>query len=371
MVVDGEEIFVNNRKQYIDCFKIESVEGRQKYICQANGCKNEYSDKSGAIRHLRKHHKEMYDAVKCNKDSSETNVINPDIEIRVKVSPSEIVDACVDLITGNALPLSFVDSLPFQKIIKPYVTALKLKGIDLVINRHNIKERIAKRAESIRECIRQDTKNKVLSLMLDIGTRYNRSILGINIGFMKDGKICIRTIGMLVLHYSHTAAYIVKLIEDNLADYGIRLNQIISVTTDNGKNMVKAIAILDSDHQQIRNELFPEDDFEVDEYIDDNIFDEEYYTDLLTRVRSSFQTTEYTDLVHGVSCGIHCLHLVVTKAIKNSAATTNLVKRCRELVKLLRTPTFQSKLTGAKLKQATIDVETRWNSIFTMVSILV
>lgn len=102
------------------------------------------------------------------------------------------------------MPLSIVESSPFQKILKPYVTALKLKGIDLIINRHNIKDRIAEKAEKIRESIRRETKNKVLSLMLDIATRYNRSVLGINIGFMKDGKIQIRTIGMLVLNFSHT-----------------------------------------------------------------------------------------------------------------------------------------------------------------------
>lgn len=141
--------------------------------------------------------------------------------------------------------------------------------------------------------------------------------------------------------------------------FQIKLSQIISVTTDDGKNMVKAIALLDSSYQQIGNEMFPEDDFENDEHIDGEVFDEEYYTDLLSRVRSMFETTECTDLVNGISCGIHCLHLVVTKGINSSTDTKNLVARSRELVKLLRTPTFHSKLVEAKLKQAVIYVETR------------
>lgn len=366
----GEDVFISNIKQYIDCFKIEIIaDGVQKYVCNVNSCRKEYCDKSGAIRHLKNHHNELYSAVRCNKTSgpTETNLLNPEVEIRVKVKPDDIWDACVDLITANALPLSIVESSAFQKILKPYVTALKLKGIDLIINRHNIKDRIAERAEKIRELLRRETKNKVLSLMLDIATRYNRSVLGINIGFMNDGKIQIRTIGMLVLNFSHTAANIVELIRETLAAFGIRLSQIISVTTDNGKNMVKAIALLDSSYQQIRNEMFPENDLENDEHIDGDVFDEEYYTDLLSRVRSMFETTEYTDLVNGISCGIHCLHLVVTKGINSSTDTKNLVARSRELVKLLRTPTFHSKLVEAKLKQAVIDVETRWNSIFAMV----
>lgn len=367
-----EEILVSDCKKYINCFRTEiGADGREKYVCKSNGCDKEYSDKSGAIRHLKKHHVETYNAVKHNKNSDprEDSTSKPEIEIRVKVRTDDILDACVDLVTVNALPLSIVESSAFRRILKPYVTALKLKGINLVINRENIKDSIERRAQKIKKSIRLETKHKLLSLMLDIASRYNRSILGINIGFMKDGKICIRSSGMIVLNFSHTAAYIAELIKKNLAEYEIGLNQIISITTDNGKNMVKSIALLDSTYQQMKLTDPCENEIQSDEYIDDGIFDEEYYSDLLGRVREMFDTPEYTDLIHGVSCGIHCLHLVVTKAIKSSAVTKNLVNRSRELVKILRTPTFRSKLTAAKLKMAKIDVETRWNSIFVMVSI--
>lgn len=375
MFGNEDDIIVSNSKQYIDCFKIETqIDGVRKYICGVGACTNTYSDKSGAIRHLRKHHGEIYNAIKYNKNSSleEDHTFNPTMELRVKVNPTDIWNACIDLITFDALPLRIVDSSAFQRILKPYIEALKLKGIDLIINRHNIKERISERAKIVKNLIKQETKNKLVSLMTDIASRFNRSVLGVNIAYIKDGSVCVRSIGMHGLLFSHTAAYIATVIQENLSEFDINLGQIVSITTDNGKNMVKSIALLDETYQQQTksNEFCSEADCESYDFIDSEVFDEEYYSDLLSRVRTMFQEPEYNGLIHGISCAIHCLHLVVTKAIKKSTATTTLVGKCRRLAKILRTPTIRSKLIALGLKMAIIDVETRWNSIFALVSVI-
>lgn len=78
-----------------------------KYICQADNCNRMYNDKSGAIRHLRKNHKNVYNAVKLNKNKISTEEsLGSAVEIRVKVDPAEIWDACVELVTANGLPWS-------------------------------------------------------------------------------------------------------------------------------------------------------------------------------------------------------------------------------------------------------------------------
>lgn len=227
-----------------------------------------------------------------------------------------------------------------------------------------IRESIEKRASAVKKCIIRAAKTKILSLMIDIATRYNRAVLGISICYMDEGKIVIRSIGMTPLHFSHMAENIFNMIKQKLLEYEISLDQVISATSDNGKNIVKAVTKLDDNYQQyLANDLI-----DNDEYIDPEIFDETYYDNILDQVRSSFNGVAYTNMIHGISCGAHCLHLVVTHAITRTEEINLLVSKCRRLVKKLRTPTMRAVIGGAGNNMAIIDVETRWNSIFSMVS---
>lgn len=366
----------------IQCFEFKSIEGREnRFYCQLQHCNKSYSDKSCAIRHVRVNHKEFHDCVENNKKAlkPQNSVSNNLIEIRCKVDPNEIWNACIDLITVNALPLCFVEYPAFKNVIKPYVESLSRQGIKLKINREKIKEKIETRAKEMKKIIKSEVRGKIVCMMLDIATRFNRSVLGINISFHAENKTMLRTIGMHVLRFTHTAANIMNIIKRILSDFGISLNQILSVTTDNGKNLIKAVALLDAEHQETvpqghNNheamlyqivEMFESSDEE--ETIDGDIFDENYYLDLLSNVRSLFQEAIYTDLIHGISCACHCLHLIVTKAIEKSKQTNELLAKCRDLVKKLRTPTFRALIDEKKLQQAKLDVVTRWSSICIMV----
>lgn len=271
------------------------------------------AEKSGAIKHLKKSHKDVYNCITMNKNKKTVETSFPEIyKIRVTVNPKEIFHACVELITVNAIPISLVDSPAFKKLLKPYVLALELKGIKLVINRKNILKYIAKKADEIRDLIKSKVKNKCLCLMADIGSRYNRSILGVNVAYMKNSKSCIHTIGMHPLRKSHTSENIRDTIKSNLSDYNLSLNQIFSITTDNGANLLKATALLDEDVQKQKvgeaenpeniiqhdsdiNEIDMDSDFETE----NDVFDEQYFIDLLHDVRKKFSTLTYSDLIQG------------------------------------------------------------------------
>lgn len=137
----------------------------------------------------------------------------------------------------------------------------------------------------------------------------------------------------------------------------------MSLTTDNGRNILKSGSLLDAQYQR---EGSAPSESSSDEEIDTKISDEDYYSDLLTNVRSTFESSDYTDMIHGILCGAHCIHLVVFHAIENSAEFKALIERCRDLAKKLRTPTFRA-LRFPQTLQAKIDVKTRWNSVFDMV----
>lgn len=88
--------------------------------------------------------------------------------------------------------------------IQPYKIALQHRGIELNITKTSIRKLITERAEQLKNTIRIELKKKFVCLMIDIASRYNRSIFGVNIAFMKDGSLAVRTIGMHSLHMAHT-----------------------------------------------------------------------------------------------------------------------------------------------------------------------
>lgn len=51
----------------------------------------------------------------------------------------------------------------------------------------------------IKKLISKTVNKKMISLKVDIATRLEKSILGINIQYIKDFKICINTISMIQL----------------------------------------------------------------------------------------------------------------------------------------------------------------------------
>lgn len=373
MVLTVEDIICCNYKLAIDCFAIETDESGQQtnYVCRVNSCEQKYKSKSASIRHLRINHSEIFKEIQLNKSGeklqqSQDDVLGGFLEIRVKVRPADIWNACVDLIAFNGLALSVVDSPAFKKILEPYVTALKRHGVDLVINRNNIKPCIGKRAKEIKDSIAFETKKKMVAVMLDIASRYNRAVLGVNIAYFHAGHIQIKTIGMHVLHYSHTAAHIKDTLVQNLLDFNIRLEQILSVTTDSGKNLLKMIADMNS---ELEGQDIAEAESDEEEFIDNTIFDASYYDDLISKVQSMFNEANHTSLIHGVPCAAHCPHLVVTHAFTDLPDTTKLIEKCRNLAKKLRTPSLRTILKSFGCNMAQIDVSTRWNSIYSMVGI--
>lgn len=365
----------NNFSSCSNCFEVKVDDNQVKsFLCKLGNCGKLYQSQSTAIRHIRLKHRAIFDEIKAKKSAQTENGdqhLNCPVEIRVKVIPNDIIKACVELVTVNGLPLRAVDHPAFRKVLNPYLIALDLKGIHLVINRETIKEYIEKEAIKIKAIITKQVQKKAISLMLDIASRYNRSVLGISIAYMYEGTIAVYTIGMHVLRFSSTATNIVGEIKECLTEYGITLKQIVSVTSDNGANMIRSTALLEQSYREenVHGLAYTDGSCEIgsEEYIDDTIFDDKYYEDILHDVRNAFCTSDYTHLMHGISCGAHCLQLVIKHAIDKSPETQTLLAKCRELVKKLRSPTFRNELHSAGCKMAILEVETRWGSMYSMV----
>lgn len=74
-------------------------------------------------------------------------------------------------------------------------------------------------------------KNIFVSLKIDGVTRHTRrSLLGVNIQYIKDCQIVVKTLAIKELTNRHTADYLKRIILNILSDYNISLKQIYSIT---------------------------------------------------------------------------------------------------------------------------------------------
>lgn len=113
-------------------------------------------------------------------------------------------------------------------------------GVDMTGLVPEIKEYIVCVSAQIISQIKDEVKNKMLSVMIDIATKNNK-LIGISIQYILNGAIVVRSIGMIEMKHSHTAEYILKLLKQCLQIYDISTNNVISITSDNASNMISLV----------------------------------------------------------------------------------------------------------------------------------
>lgn len=64
-------------------------------------------------------------------------------------------------------------------------------SLGFTINSHNIKKQIFSTSIKIMNQIKDDVKNNLISLKIDCVKRHSRSIMGVNIQFIKNNKVCL------------------------------------------------------------------------------------------------------------------------------------------------------------------------------------
>ena len=114
----------------------------------------------------------------------------------------------------------------------------------------NIHKGVTTLANSIRNDIKTDIQNKFISLKIDSATRLNRSILGVNAQYIKDGKPILRSLAMKEMTQRHISEYIKACVLKVLESYEISLDQVFSIISDNGPNMIKSITLLSNAQQE-------------------------------------------------------------------------------------------------------------------------
>lgn len=118
-----------------------------------------------------------------------------------------------------------------------------------------------------------------------------------------------------------------------LEEYAIKLTQIYSITSDNGRNMRKAVELISDMAISLHTtDEYDEDDDEMNYSDDDSELENStLINEVAELIKISFENSvsEKNLIVQSIKCGAHTLQLAVHDVLKSSTMKSNVVE-CRE-----------------------------------------
>lgn len=334
----------------------------------------------------------------------------------IPVKRLKLLQNCVSIVALNGRPFTALTDVGFQNIVSSKLDKFHVAGHPLDLkssSQPEVHQHLHQTAVKVRECIKKEVKNRPLSILLDIGTRQKRSMLGISVQFIKNSAVQVRSIGMIELTNRHTAANLAMVVKDCLKEYEIQKHQIISITADNGANvlkMVKDLRLILADELANRptvsaqldfgtssvDDIYSEEDTDNDiaavlnrgEINDDDVAiglilsEEDEIDPILLREQQNLLCATVGDLMNendidnlfdvtGVNCAAHTLQLAIKDGLAAlPESVRNVISLCRRTAKILRLKTTKYDLNSAGITYNVphMEVPTRWGSMYRMVS---
>ena len=159
--------------------------------------------------------------------------------------------------------------------------------------------------------------------------------------------------GMMELHERHTGQNLKEEVCTLLKQFNIELRQVYSATIDNGRNMVKAVSLLEQEaSEEFSNSCNNEGENSLSE---DETMD--YPLDDLQKTMNHN--------VISIRCGAHTAQLVVTDSCKEHQSV---LKTLSKLATSYRNQKFKNFFDVSCGKYPPIPVPTRWNSYYMMLN---
>ncbi|XP_065365489.1 uncharacterized protein LOC135958514 [Calliphora vicina] len=290
-------------------------------------------------------HNEIYQqSINEYEGIDDSNDSDKQVKFSASYSEQQVKNACLNFVTQQSLPLTFFDSDGFK-----ILTEQIFKGINMnAITSNNIMSLVNEEETKLKRLIRKKLTNKIISLKMDSATRHDRSMFGVNAQIIDKGKVEVFTLSMKEICVPQTAVNLKLEVEEVLREFNIAKKQIYTITTDNGRNMLKAVDMLAETTQE---ETYAQNDSE------ETLLNlEEFENDFIAEHRN----------ILSVKCAAHTLQLIV-KDFLGKANIISVVEKARQVVKTLRTPKCRQVLQMLNLGKPSLDVPTRWSSTFLMI----
>lgn len=348
------------------------VDGNKAMCKNCDGSYNAQST-TNLKRHLAKEHSEMLKQFeKQNREEASAECSSSKkrktdvVKVQFEVCKDTFIKNCINFVTKQNLPFSFFDSEEFK-----YLTEATFKFLDKdPITSRNIMDYVAEKYNKLKQELIQKIRNRMLCIKIDAATRLNRSVLGINVQVLEENEVKIFTLAMIEIKARHTGENLKAEVERVLNGFFVKKSQIYSITTDNGRNLLKCV-----DQLSVEAETDWEDQLRAEDRCD--ILSESISFDRITSIK----------------CAAHTLQLAVNDFLKESERAT-IVDQARNVVKVLRTTTlglakfsysfyiqylmiiftfplcymyrYRYQLEQNNLRKPPIDVATRWGSTYKM-----
>jgi hypothetical protein len=347
-------------------------EQEDKTLC--NHCKAEYSglNKSNLKRHLIDNHKQQAEDTNVQyrpkRPATETSQQEPPVKKLKKLCASEFIKSSVELVVINLLPFSIFSMSAFKDLIYNHEVAT-----GITMNYANAQKYVQQAAQKVKDKIKSEVKDRMISLKVDVATRLGRSVLGVNIQFfsLTENKIVVRTIGMIELNRKHTAQNMNLIVTNLLNEFEIDKRSVSSFTSDNGANIIATGKLL----QDQQNSLLLCDEMELlgqssheesDDEEDTEDFDNAGPLDIPNNVKEALK--DISSIAVLIRCSIHTVQLCVHDSLCDiKKKYKDELAEIRKVVKNLKSSTYREYIHRLKIKTPGIDVCTRWNSCYVMI----
>lgn len=408
-----KESKVSIAKQYLRPLKPDDPTNVY-FVCKMKSCNSVLSGAKGCnlVAHFEGKHAEFFKECIENA-SSDAKVSAKDWEIR----RLEQIHSLTEMVTINNRPFACLQDSGLVKLRSRELKNLQEAGYGDGLSGHcpAVMNHIIYLSSEVTNRIKLEIEDSLISLMIDIGSKNGRDILGLSIQFARNGRVVIRSIGMIQLITSHTALHIKDEILACLKTFNIKPSQIISITSDNASNMLAMIKLFnqeseggdiidENEHIEAgeeaeadialnKNENIYDDDVisaeilnileefdsinlmteaelrdaeEHDAEIMELLDDSSHYIELLKFLQNDF--IMHTINSSGIRCAAHTLQLAVKNALKTRSVRV-LIDMCRIACKLLRKSAYRNRMRDQNLKIVLppLDCAVRWNSTYKMV----
>jgi hypothetical protein len=307
-------------------------------------------------RHLKNKHKDIVPLLNQKKPgtlvSAKLNSKKAKL-IKVRMSKKILLSACLGIATDGFSTFNFFDSPHFRKLLDPLTDGLLAAyGKRLKVNSRNVRELVKQTSTQVKETLKSEMKGKLISLKVDGASRLQRTVFGISAQYSKDNRVQYHTLAMKELFGPHpsTSKNLANIIKETLKIYDVSLDQVVSITSDNGANMLLASKILSLDTDVIADE----DDEDDDEYE--------------LHVREFMNDDHHIESLQVCRCAAHTVQLCACDLINNKDFLKK-VLLCRKITRHVRKNSngFKTMFMEQNLSLPEIDGATRWLSTFKMI----
>lgn len=267
-------------------------------------------------------------------------------EITIDMSAENVQECAIEATTVNGLPLSVFEKSGIAKLVSPILCKL---GISL--NQKTVRSLILQACDRKVENIKNEFCDRLVCVKTDLCTRRGRHFLGINFQSVIKGNLRVVTAAVEEMTSRATAAEIRRTLVDCLKKLGICEQQIYTLTTDNGSNVVKAGKLMQEETH---------DDETSDTEVDSPSHNIHELNEELRSVTIAAKS------VTPMRCAVHTLQLCIHDVMNTNEYIKKLLLKVRKIVKKTHTQNIRLmfRQSGAALPK--LDCETRWGSTYNM-----